>query len=97
MTINLTIRKAKEIIMLGTLTGKTSQITENQLYSHFGIRLIFHRSTSNDTLSMLESPSSSAGSLDQASPRFRSQGDSNDSGNFYVTMTSSKSKISVNE
>lgn len=61
------------------------------------IWLIFHCYSSNDALSMLESPSSSAGSLDQVSPRFRSHGDSNDSGSFYVTMTSSTSKVSVSE
>lgn len=48
---------------------------------------------SNDATSVLESPSSSAGSLDPASPRFRPHGD--ESGNFYVTMTSGNSKVSV--
>lgn len=46
---------------------------------------------------MLESPSSSVGSLDAASPRFRAI-DNNSSGNFYVTMVplNSNSKVSVN-
>lgn len=44
---------------------------------------------------MLESPSSSVGSLDPASPRMRAGGDNN--GGFYVTMTplNSNSKVSV--
>lgn len=44
---------------------------------------------------MLESPSSSVGSLDPASPRMRAAGDNN--GGFYVTMTplNSNSKVSV--
>lgn len=44
---------------------------------------------------MLESPSSSVGSLDPASPRMRASGDNN--GGFYVTMTplNSNSKVSV--
>lgn len=50
---------------------------------------------SNDASSMLESPSSSVGSLDPASPRMRAAGDNN--GGFYVTMTplNSSSKVSV--
>lgn len=104
MTINLFIREVEETIMLGIRTGKTTRTNIRKKSKYilciisFGIRLIFHRFSSNDAMSMLESPSSSAGSLDQASPRFRSNGDSNDSGNFYVTMTSSKSKaVSVNK
>lgn len=44
---------------------------------------------------MLESPSSSVGSLDPASPRMRAGTDNN--GGFYVTMTplNSNSKVSV--
>ncbi|XP_031629781.1 ankyrin repeat and sterile alpha motif domain-containing protein 1B-like isoform X2 [Contarinia nasturtii] len=51
-------------------------------------------SYSNDASSMLESPSSSVGSLDPASPRIRAGGDNN--GGFYVTMTplNSNSKVS---
>ncbi|XP_055313125.1 ankyrin repeat and SAM domain-containing protein 1A-like isoform X2 [Sitodiplosis mosellana] len=51
-------------------------------------------SYSNDASSMLESPSSSVGSLDPASPRMRAGGDNN--GGFYVTMTplNSNSKVS---
>lgn len=50
---------------------------------------------SNDASSMLESPSSSVGSLDPTSPRMRAGGDNN--GGFYVTMTplNSNSKVSV--
>lgn len=44
---------------------------------------------------MIESPSSSVGSLDPASPRMRAGADNN--GGFYVTMTplNSNSKVSV--
>lgn len=50
---------------------------------------------SNDANSMLESPSSSVGSLDPASPRMRTGSEKN--GGFYVTMTplNSNSKVSV--
>lgn len=81
--------------MSGILTGKSTQIKirKKTIIMYDAIRLMCHRFNSNDALCMMESPSSSAGSLDQASPRFRSHGDN--SANFYVTMTSTKSKVSV--
>lgn len=59
--------------------------------------IFFPLENSNDASSMLESPSSSVGSLDPASPRMRSGGDNN--GGFYVTMTplNSNSKVSVSK
>lgn len=50
----------------------------------------------NDASSMMDSPSSSVGSLDPASPRFRAN-EHSDTGNFYVTMVpmNPNAKVSV--
>lgn len=67
-----------------------SQFSKCALFSFFSIRFI-----SNEANSMLESPSSSVGSLDPVSPRMQRGCDKN--GGFYVTMTplNSNSKVSV--
>lgn len=64
--------------------------------SEFNFIFVSMGQNRNDASSMLESPSSSVGSLDPASPRFRAN-DLGDSGNFYVTMVplNPNAKVSV--
>lgn len=95
---NRIIRGASGRVMLGAHTGEPSLphfFRINEMKREKTEQILFIQK-SNDASSLLESPSSSVGSLDPASPRMRASGDNN--GGFYVTMTplnNSNSKVSV--
>lgn len=92
-TITMSSSEHEDILKVSRRIPSRDSCYDESYHSKSGRDSHVWNSYSHD--GVLESPSSSAGSLDPASPRYRSHGDNNGSGNFYVTMSSGNSKVSV--
>lgn len=90
--MNFELRK---LVLLTTNSLRPLSFANTSMEKIYVFFTLFSIPNSNDASNMLESPSSSVGSLDLTSPRMCAGGDNNCG--FYVTMTplNSNLKISV--